>query len=143
MCFFVLFLQDTGALMRCSVKDTMDVLPESAIHAKVDPLRGVSENIILRKDNSYHVRTTVLTYYLIKKRSTSTLSIDAGMGTGMFFLAATQQVVLMFYHLQGNDPILANILRCCPIINVNLAKATHTNTRHIKISCWVDSDQIE
>ena len=57
MCFFVLFLQDTGALMRCSVKDTMDVLPESAIHAKVDPLRGVSENIILdqlpRKGNSF------------------------------------------------------------------------------------------
>ncbi|EFX75225.1 hypothetical protein DAPPUDRAFT_323448 [Daphnia pulex] len=48
---------DTGALMRCSVKDTMDTLLKAAIHAEVDPLRCVSENIILdqlpRKGKSF------------------------------------------------------------------------------------------
>jgi hypothetical protein len=40
---------------------------------------------------------------------------------------------LMFHHLQGNDRILADLLRCCPVIDVHLAKVTHTNTRHIKL----------
>ncbi|KAK2717573.1 hypothetical protein QYM36_006380 [Artemia franciscana] len=39
--------QDTGALMRCSFEETVDILLEAASHAEVDPLRGVSENIIL------------------------------------------------------------------------------------------------
>ncbi|XP_065577511.1 DNA-directed RNA polymerase II subunit RPB1-like [Artemia franciscana] len=39
--------QDTGALMRCSFEETVDILLEAASHAEVDPLRGVSGNIIL------------------------------------------------------------------------------------------------
>jgi hypothetical protein len=39
---------------------------------------------------------------------------------------------LMFHHLQGNDRILADLLRCCPVIDVHLAKVTHTNRRHRK-----------
>ncbi|EFX79678.1 hypothetical protein DAPPUDRAFT_304478 [Daphnia pulex] len=39
--------QDTGALMKCTVKETVSVLSEAAGHAEVDPLRGVSENLIL------------------------------------------------------------------------------------------------
>uniref|UniRef100_A0A8W7PFP6 DNA-directed RNA polymerase subunit n=1 Tax=Anopheles coluzzii TaxID=1518534 RepID=A0A8W7PFP6_ANOCL len=39
--------QDTGALMRCSFEETVDVLNDAAAHAEVDPMRGVSENIIL------------------------------------------------------------------------------------------------
>merc|ERR1719471_2713626 len=39
--------QDTGALMRCSFEETVDVLMEAASHAEVDPMRGVSENINL------------------------------------------------------------------------------------------------
>ena len=39
--------QDTGALMRCSFEETVDVLMEAAAHAEVDPMRGVSENIIM------------------------------------------------------------------------------------------------
>ncbi|KAL1513638.1 hypothetical protein ABEB36_003027 [Hypothenemus hampei] len=39
--------QDTGALMRCSFEETVDVLMDAAAHAEVDPMRGVSENIIL------------------------------------------------------------------------------------------------
>jgi DNA-directed RNA polymerase II subunit RPB1 len=33
--------------MRCTVRETADVLLEAAAHAEIDPLRGVSENIIL------------------------------------------------------------------------------------------------
>ncbi len=39
--------QDSGALMRCSFEETVDVLMDAASHAEVDPMRGVSENIIL------------------------------------------------------------------------------------------------
>uniref|UniRef100_UPI00358E2B84 DNA-directed RNA polymerase II subunit RPB1 isoform X2 n=1 Tax=Myxine glutinosa TaxID=7769 RepID=UPI00358E2B84 len=39
--------QDTGALMKCSFEETVDVLIEAASHAEVDPMRGVSENIML------------------------------------------------------------------------------------------------
>ncbi|XP_013134888.1 PREDICTED: DNA-directed RNA polymerase II subunit rpb1-like isoform X2 [Papilio polytes] len=39
--------QDTGALMRCTFEETVDVLLDAASHAEVDPLRGVSENIIM------------------------------------------------------------------------------------------------
>jgi hypothetical protein len=55
---------------------------------------------------------------------------------------------LMFHHLHGNDRILADLLRCCPFIDVHLAKVTHTKTRHrkseektsTKISRWMDSN---
>ncbi|KAI1289307.1 DNA-directed RNA polymerase II subunit RPB1 [Halotydeus destructor] len=39
--------QDVGALMRCSFEETVDVLIDAASHAEVDPLKGVSENIIV------------------------------------------------------------------------------------------------
>jgi len=39
--------QDTGPLMRCSFEETVDVLMDAASHAEQDPMRGVSENIIL------------------------------------------------------------------------------------------------
>ncbi|XP_035714876.1 DNA-directed RNA polymerase II subunit RPB1 isoform X2 [Folsomia candida] len=39
--------QDTGPLMRCSFEETVDVLMDAAAHAEVDPMRGVSENIIM------------------------------------------------------------------------------------------------
>ncbi|XP_037788401.1 DNA-directed RNA polymerase II subunit RPB1-like [Penaeus monodon] len=39
--------QDTGALMKCSFEESVDVLMEAASHAEVDPIRGVSENIML------------------------------------------------------------------------------------------------
>lgn len=39
--------QDVGPLMRCSFEQTVDVLMESAAYSENDPLRGVSESIIL------------------------------------------------------------------------------------------------
>ncbi|CAD5117546.1 DgyrCDS6308 [Dimorphilus gyrociliatus] len=39
--------QETGALARCSFEETVDILMEAAAHAEVDPMKGVSENIML------------------------------------------------------------------------------------------------
>lgn len=39
--------QDSGVLMKCSFEETLDVLLEAAAHGEVDPLRGVSENVML------------------------------------------------------------------------------------------------
>lgn len=39
--------QEVGALMRSSFEETVDVLLDAAFHAEADPLRGVSENIIV------------------------------------------------------------------------------------------------
>jgi len=33
--------------MRCSFEETVDVLMDAAAHAETDPMRGVSENIIM------------------------------------------------------------------------------------------------
>mmetsp|Transcript_15235 Transcript_15235/g.35010 ORF Transcript_15235/g.35010 Transcript_15235/m.35010 type:complete len:1631 (-) Transcript_15235:547-5439(-) len=38
---------DSGALMRCSFEETVDVLMEAAIYAETDYVKGVSENIML------------------------------------------------------------------------------------------------
>lgn len=34
-------------MIRCSFEETVDVLMDAASHAEVDPMRGVSENIIM------------------------------------------------------------------------------------------------
>ncbi|XP_067616718.1 DNA-directed RNA polymerase II subunit RPB1-like [Eurosta solidaginis] len=39
--------QQTGPLMRCSFEETVDVLLDAAAHGECDPMRGVSENIIM------------------------------------------------------------------------------------------------
>lgn len=39
--------QETGALARCSFEETVDILMEAACNAEVDPMKGVSENIML------------------------------------------------------------------------------------------------
>ncbi len=39
--------QEVGALMRCSFEETVDVLMEAAVHSELDPVKGVSENIML------------------------------------------------------------------------------------------------
>jgi DNA-directed RNA polymerase II subunit RPB1 len=38
---------DSGALMRCSFEETVDILMEAAMYAETDRVRGVSENIML------------------------------------------------------------------------------------------------
>ena len=39
--------QDVGPIMRCSFEETVDVLMEATAHAEYDPVKGVSENILL------------------------------------------------------------------------------------------------
>ena len=39
--------QDVGPIMRCSFEETVDVLMEAAVHTEHDPLKGVSENLLL------------------------------------------------------------------------------------------------
>lgn len=38
---------ETGCLMRCSFEETADILLEAATFSELDPLKGVSENILL------------------------------------------------------------------------------------------------
>ncbi|XP_057378837.1 DNA-directed RNA polymerase II subunit RPB1-like [Daphnia carinata] len=82
--------QDTGALMRCSFEETVDVLLEAAGHAEVDPLRGVSENIILGQLPRMGTGCfdLLLDAEKCKQGIEIPLSIGAGMGTGMFFGSA-------------------------------------------------------
>jgi len=37
---------DSGALRKCSFEETVEILLEASQHAEVDPLSGVTENII-------------------------------------------------------------------------------------------------
>ena len=41
--------QALGPIMRCSFAETVDILTEAAAHAESDPLKGVSENLLLGK----------------------------------------------------------------------------------------------
>jgi len=38
---------DSGALRKCSFEETVEILLDAAFHAEVDPLCGVTENIIM------------------------------------------------------------------------------------------------
>ncbi|KAH9322462.1 hypothetical protein KI387_017101, partial [Taxus chinensis] len=38
---------DTGPMMRCSFEETVDILLDAAVFSEADPLRGVTENIML------------------------------------------------------------------------------------------------
>merc|ERR1719210_1296730 len=83
--------QDTGALMRCSFEETVDVLMEAASHAEVDPMRGVSENIILGQ--MPRMGTACFDLLLDAEKCKFgieiPMNIGAGMmGGGMFFGAA-------------------------------------------------------
>ena len=41
--------QETGALARSSFEDTVNILMEAAAHAECDPMKGVSESIMLEQ----------------------------------------------------------------------------------------------
>jgi DNA-directed RNA polymerase II subunit RPB1 len=40
---------ETGVLMRCSFEETVNILTDAALHSEFDPIRGVTENIIMGK----------------------------------------------------------------------------------------------
>ena len=89
--FIFMNLQDTCALMRCSFEETVDVLLDAASHAEVDPLRGVSENIILGQLPRMGTGAfdLLLDAEKCKQGIEIPLNIGAGMGAGMFFGAST------------------------------------------------------
>ncbi|XP_055313031.1 DNA-directed RNA polymerase II subunit RPB1 [Sitodiplosis mosellana] len=85
--------QDTGALMRCSFEETVDVLMDAASHAENDPMRGVSENIIMGQLPK--MGTGCFDLLLDAEKCKFGIEIQSTMGpgpfgaTGMFFGAAT------------------------------------------------------
>lgn len=40
---------ETGVLMRCSFEETVNIITDAAMHAEYDPIKGVTENIIMGK----------------------------------------------------------------------------------------------
>lgn len=73
--------------MRCSFEETVDVLLDAASHAEVDPLRGVSENIILGQMPRMGTGCfdLLLDAEKCKQGIEIPLNIGAGMGAGMFY----------------------------------------------------------
>lgn len=57
--------QEVGALMRCSFEETVDILMEAAVHAEVDPIKGLIRSFLNLMDlivqfrcfGKYHART--------------------------------------------------------------------------------------
>lgn len=76
--------------MRCSFEETVDVLLEAAGHAEVDPLRGVSENIILGQLPKMGTGCfdLLLDAEKCKLGIEIPMTIGASMGQGMFFGSA-------------------------------------------------------
>ncbi|XP_037032570.1 DNA-directed RNA polymerase II subunit RPB1 [Bradysia coprophila] len=85
--------QDTGALMRCSFEETVDVLMDAASHAENDPMRGVSENIIMGQLPKMGTGCFDLLLDAEKCKYgieiQSTMGPDLMSGTGMFFGAGS------------------------------------------------------
>lgn len=89
--------QDAGALMRCSFEETVDVLMDAASHAEVDPMRGVSENIIMGQ--LPRMGTACFDLLLDAEKCKYGIEIPmnaaAGIGAGMFFGTAASPSVGM------------------------------------------------
>lgn len=80
--------RDTGVLMRCSFEETQDIFTQAAVYAENDPLRGVSENIMI--GNTAPVGTGMFDLFLNDKLLENAISVapgeetyDYGMGGAM------------------------------------------------------------
>lgn len=80
--------RDTGVLMRCSFEETQDIFTQAAVYAENDPLRGVSENIMI--GNTAPVGTGMFELFLNDKMLENAISVapgeetyDYGMGGAM------------------------------------------------------------
>lgn len=86
--------QETGALARCSFEETVDILMEAASHSEIDPMKGVSENIMLGQ--LAKIGTGCFDLLLDAEKCKYGMEIPTnvgpgmipGGGTGMFFGAA-------------------------------------------------------
>ncbi|XP_046374548.1 DNA-directed RNA polymerase II subunit RPB1-like [Haliotis rufescens] len=83
--------QETGALARCSFEETVDILMEAAAHGEHDPMKGVSENIMLGQ--LAKIGTGCFDLLLDAEKCKYGMEIPtaggsgmmSGAGTGMFF----------------------------------------------------------
>ncbi|KAL4220549.1 DNA-directed RNA polymerase II subunit RPB1 [Mactra antiquata] len=86
--------QETGALARCSFEETVDILMEAAAHSEQDPMKGVSEAIMLGQ--LARIGTGCFDLLLDAEKCKYGMEIPTnvgagmmgGVGTGMFFGAA-------------------------------------------------------
>ncbi|KAI5288189.1 DNA-directed RNA polymerase II subunit rpb1, partial [Ascosphaera aggregata] len=69
---------DTGALMRCSFEETVEILLEAAAFAELDDCRGVSENLILGQ--MAPAGTGEFDVYLDQNMLMGVVSTNAGLG---------------------------------------------------------------
>lgn len=60
-----LFLNMFVLFCRCSFEETVDVLMDAASHAEVDPMRGVSENIIMGQLPRMGTGNVFVLFYLL------------------------------------------------------------------------------
>ncbi|KAJ8311231.1 hypothetical protein KUTeg_011217 [Tegillarca granosa] len=86
--------QETGALARCSFEETVDILMEAATHGEFDPMKGVSESIMLGQ--LAKIGTGYFDLLLDAEKCKYGMEIPTnigagllgGAGTGLFFGAA-------------------------------------------------------
>ena len=69
---------DTGALMRCSFEETVEILLEAAAHGELDDCRGVSENVMLGQ--TAPMGTGELDVFLDQKMLDTVISDNARLG---------------------------------------------------------------
>ncbi|DAA76010.1 TPA_exp: DNA-directed RNA polymerase subunit [Trichophyton benhamiae CBS 112371] len=74
----VLAFDDTGALMRCSFEETVEILLDAAAFAELDDCRGVSENLILGQ--MAPAGTGEFDVYLDQSMLMGVVSNNAGLG---------------------------------------------------------------
>lgn len=68
--------RDTGVLMRCSFEETQDIFTQAAVYAENDPLRGVSENIMI--GNTAPLGTGMFDLFLNDKLLENAISVAPG-----------------------------------------------------------------
>lgn len=69
--------QEVGALMRSSFEESVDVILDAAFHSEIDPLRGVSENIMIGQVPP--VGTCSFSLFLDAERSKNAIGIPSMM----------------------------------------------------------------
>jgi DNA-directed RNA polymerase II subunit RPB1 len=77
---------DSGALRKCSFEETVEILLEASMHAEVDPLSGVTENIIMGQLAPYGTGAfdVMVDTDMLKEASTIEDPM-AGVDVGVFF----------------------------------------------------------
>jgi DNA-directed RNA polymerase II subunit RPB1 len=97
--------QDVGPLMKCTFEQAVDVFIESAAHAENDPLKGVSENVLLGQLAKIGTGAFDLIFNAEKCASAIELpmtSVDA------FSAMMSEQVMREFYqrHSMASPPLI-------------------------------------